>query len=214
MQAHAERFRKITTDWDIVERQLKQAELLQGEVVIAAVNELRYAGRRLADAHHYGTVDPEVIGKTEDELSALVVVALTDTEQYCQRAHHDAVDSQIFFLGGYIDLLEARVGPETLVVAIPHYLQKRRVLQDISKIIVESRGDRQNRASYYQQVAEDLLPDLLDLYWTLKSSEAIVFKMKRRGQIMFWSGIAGWALAIPSMYIAVSQFYRWFPFGP
>ena len=45
-------FRALIEQWNIAERRIKKAEQVRGnEVVSSAIFELRYAGRKLIDAH-------------------------------------------------------------------------------------------------------------------------------------------------------------------
>jgi hypothetical protein len=40
------RLGEVAARWNAIERRMKEIELFRGEAMIAAVNELRYAGRR------------------------------------------------------------------------------------------------------------------------------------------------------------------------
>lgn len=73
----------IHDEWNRAEEAIKAAEQVNGKVILPAVKELRYAGRRIVEALH-------LIGAGDDDEAAK---RLQDAEFNCYRARHDAIDA-------------------------------------------------------------------------------------------------------------------------
>ena len=139
--AAKEDFSRLLTQWARVELWLKRAEQINGEAIIPAINELRYASRQLFNAlrlFHPAPLTEQDIRKIERR----IIIA----EQYLLNAEHDIYDSIVTFYRAVINDIEARFGRNIIT---SHFITYPLLLQHIRKceaLIADSRYNYENRA--------------------------------------------------------------------
>lgn len=192
-------FARIADEWDKAEKLIKTAEVTRNEVVLASINELRYAGRRLVDALRAADAcraDPNCV-KSKEDLNRYV----SETLSFCQRALHDAVDAIILHVRTQIETYDNTFGPSLLAEKFPVIIEMKTVLRAAEKLIVLSREDRMTRGEEYEKLALDQIPKLLDSCDQLEANRALLLELsqeKRRAEAKadrrFWIGLLGGAL--------------------
>jgi hypothetical protein len=156
------RLAAIAARWNNVEPRTKEVELLRGETIYAAVNELRYTGRKIADVLLLvaeGKEDPETLAKINEQL----VVA----ENYLINADHDLTDSAVLFVGIRIKRIIEAHGLKKVIGVAPEYKELSQILEEAKSVVIKSRGDRANRTEVYAKLAEHHVPKLVTLYGEL-----------------------------------------------
>jgi hypothetical protein len=144
----------LSREWSAAEQAIKIAEVITISGIAPAVMELRYAGRRMADALEAET--PEI----KERL-------LRDAAIHCQRARADAVDASIVVMRDATNRLSLKnlsdADRDTLI-------QLRTKLADAFDIVVSSRRSLEHRGEQYADL-EALLPELFALYRALPKTE-------------------------------------------
>lgn len=158
------RLAAIAARWNDVERRMKEVELLRGETILAAVNELRYTGRRIADV---------LLLLSEDcpEESMLVKIDehLIVAENYLINADHDLTDAAVLFVSLRVQRIIEAHGIKKLKATSPDFDPLSSTLDEAKRIVIESRGNRQARTEFYDRLARDHVPKLIQLYKSLTS---------------------------------------------
>lgn len=178
---------KIYDEWNRAERDIKQAEQVCSEVINPAVNELRYAGRRLVDA----------IGRTNNGGAAKDIDALlTDALFDCHRARHDAVDAATSKIAIDLDVFREKLGIDVVLQAFSDFPALVEEVDSVRQKIVASRSARDRRENIYSGIEALDFPALVKNYNRLKSSEPIMRELAMRHRrerlkntIFGWIGI-------------------------
>ncbi len=213
-------FSRIADEWDKAEKLIKTAEVTRNEVVLASINELRYAGRRLVDALRAADAcraDP-ACQKSKEELNRYV----SETLSFCQRALHDAVDAIILHIRTQIQEYDKSFGPALLAEKFPVILEMKTTLRGAEKLVVLSREDRLTRGEEYEKLALHQIPKLLEWCDQLEANQALLLELteeKRRSEQKtdrrFWMTLIGGAiLGLISgmiMLLAKGEYDRRFP---
>lgn len=187
---------KIRAEWDRSEGTIKTAEQAVGEAVIPALKELRYAGRRLADAIL-------LIGQPtrRKDLADL----LADAHFNCHRARHDAIDAATDAMLKRLDAAIDKLGDDIVSQHFPEAITLAARLAEIQTRITESRVDRDNRDAIYAAIEG---VDLLELHNGFKrflySRERMMRTASRRRWGRFWGVIA----VVVSILVALGSLAR------
>ena len=120
----------------------------------ASVLELRYAGRKLIEAHRH-----RVNGELDLSLSKLAD-AYYDT---C-RAQHDAIDAATSHMTSDLERIVKKVSPKIVAGLFPRYAELHVSLGKIRKKIQKSRLNREDRAATYDTIAAANLEETIDLF--------------------------------------------------
>jgi hypothetical protein len=152
--------------WMRAEEVLKITERIKNETFIPSIKELRYASRRIVQAH----VDFHNNKATDEQIT----VHLTEATENCRKAQHDAVDSAINFVHEQLDKLSEQVGLAVLSKAFPRYVELRRVIRTIDERIVASRTNRCDLDDEYEAIKKDHLIEMVDLYCEMECSEDVI----------------------------------------
>lgn len=180
-----ERISALATQWDHIEKRLKEAENVRREVVHAAVNELRYAGRALVDVWHLP------IDTQSDEEAARLDEKITVAEQYLMNSNHDITDGVCFVLHSKVqDLLEfvPRRKIRKEFPDLDNFLQK---LDEANDIVTESRETRKDRKEKYEYLEKTYVPYLLENFKLLDYAER---KAEQRLLRSRWFSIFGYVV--------------------
>lgn len=187
-------FDRIADEWDKAEKLIKTAEVTRNEVVVASVNELRYAGRRLVDAlraHEACRADPTCT-KSQEDLKRYV----SETLSFCQRALHDAVDAIILHVRTQIGEYEKEFGYVILADKFPDIIDIKKTLKDAEQLVILSREDRMRRAEEYDKLAVDAVPQLLAHCTGLEANrgllQELVAEKRNAGRAAKWGEPKHW----------------------
>lgn len=197
----------IYGEWNRAEGDIKQAEQVCAEVVNPAINELRYAGRRLIDA-----IGSAYAGKDHAHVKALLTDALFD----CHRARHDAVDAATSKIAIDLVIYPDKLGIDVVLQAFPHFSDLVGEVDALREKIVASRTIRENRENIYTGIETVDFPSLVASYNRFKASEPIMRelaernrKAKARDRLL---GIGGVLIGVISLAVTVASWL--FPRSP
>lgn len=155
----------ILEEWDKAEGLIKTAELTCGSVIFPAIQELRYAGRRLIDGLHELKVNPE----SEEGLKYL-----QDAHFDCLRARHDAIDASISKITSNIEIASSELGADVVLKAFPDFSKLMHCLFEVRSKIELSRRDRENRDATYTSIEASELKTIFPLYKQFCTSEEMM----------------------------------------
>ncbi len=191
-------FSDIRREWDTAEEVIKVAEQVTADVVIPAIMELRYAGRRLVDA-----LNAHANGCSGDEICALVEDARFD----CHRARHDAIDAALTQMAIDTDNLARQVGYDVVHNSFPDFVNFVERLDEARTSIVKSRGNRADRNAIYTAISSGDFPGLVQDYKALRRSRTVMEIILGRKKLGVWVGIMwGAIIAIPGYVLG---WYFW-----
>jgi len=198
------KLREVAEHWNRVEIRIKRAEKICSYPIIPAINELRYAGRQLADVLELLTA-----GSDGDQA---IYDKITIARQYLYNADHDVTDALIDFVKREVDEATERYGYDYIRKHYPHLDALEDELERVNTLASDSRGDRQNRAPVYakiQQIVEKP-GGIVDKYRKYKKFEPkIIYDallVQRRAKLMERLAVAGAAASILSLALAVATF--------
>lgn len=149
MQSIEDMLSQIAAEWDKAEKLIKRAERIRSQVVMASVNELRYAGRRLVDAWRLKDAaehDP----KQREIFNSYV----NDSLLACNRAQHDAIDAMVLFLQKVVAKYEEEFGLTLLAEKYPRIFDIKATLRLADDLITDSREHRDTRDEDYDRIAQ------------------------------------------------------------
>jgi hypothetical protein len=185
---------KIRSEWDLAEEDIKLAEQVCNDIIVPAVKELRYGGRRLIDLIQQVSANPS---------SPDAQKLLADAEFDCLRARHDAIDAAVSKIAIQLALMEEKLTLEVVLQVAPEYRQIALKVVEIKKKIRVSRKDRTNRVNIYAVIETADFPNLVDAYNAMRLSEPLMIRLAKRsrwrdfyGKWGFWIGVAGLGLAL------------------
>jgi hypothetical protein len=200
---------KLTKAWDRAERSIKSAENVCEDVVSPAVNELRYAGRKLVESWQL-----LLAGKAEDANERL-----RDALFDCCRAEHDAIDAATATMAMRTLNATHSMGFDAVLRSFPDFPQLTRAIAAIQRLAEESRAERNNRQATYALMQEAQFPELLRLYRAFLDSEDMMrglAKVERRNalrsRIMFWVGLVSLVVALAGLGVGILAWRL--PVGP
>lgn len=187
----------IRTEWNQAEEDIKLAEQVCNNVVVPAIKELRYAGRRLADILYYVTTDAD-----EEKVHELLVDARFD----CHRARHDAIDAATAKIAIQFEIMVDKLQHEVILAVFPTFPALVQDLQSIRKKIAKSRKNRENREAIYTSVEAADFPALVTSYTQLLASEAIMKGMAKRNRARDFFGKWGFIVGVAAFIFALITF--------
>jgi hypothetical protein len=138
--------KSIQDEWNKAEEDIKTAEMVVQNIVIPAIKELRYGGRRVIDVLMAITGNPE--NPDHDRITAL----LDDARFDCHRARHDAIDAATAKIAADLEIMVEKLGCESILPAFPSFPSLYRNLTDIRDQICKSRRNRDNREAIYSVI--------------------------------------------------------------
>lgn len=101
---------ELAKEWNRIEGRAKEIESFRGEAIMASINEMRYAGRRVVDF----LVATNQEGLSEAQITEHLVVART----YLVNADHDLTDAVIFFVHQRFAAIQKRHGRQKNMQAV------------------------------------------------------------------------------------------------
>jgi hypothetical protein len=175
LNKYRERLQRLFGRWRELEPRIKEAELISGSVAIPAINELRYAGRRLFEA--WLIADQEHVSKEDEER---FYEHILQAEQYFNNADHDLTDGLVlFFLRASRNILEKWGAPKATEM-YPRFIAWNEKINECREVIISSRGNRHNRFDDYNRLKDHLLPELITEYKNITRSEELYVRRDRR----------------------------------
>lgn len=168
---------EVVVAWNEAERVIKKAELLDSKVVMAAINELRYAGRRIADAILAANGNNHDDGKT-------AVQYIQDAHFRCLCAQHDAVDAALFFLNRRIDAIENTFGFGTITKYFPDYTNFLAERDAVAGLVERTRADRTQRATLYKEIVGEMISPESSSPSESLSNEEIIEIIDKKGETL------------------------------
>ena len=175
----------IREEWNNAEEVIKEAEIVDGEVVIPAIYELRYAGRRIVDAY-------EAWSRPDREQS---LKYLHDAYFNCFRARHDAIDAATAKIAEDIDMLRRDIGPGAVLSYYPDYAALAMDLYETRSKIASTRRERNDRDKVYKTIAEVDLPSLRKRHTELMWHQETLIRLQVRRRLV-GAGAIGAAVLI------------------
>ena len=184
--------------WKRAEEALKKTERLRAETMMAAVGELRYAGRRFVDAmdimrecHEKGT--PIGDGATFEKIRCHLIEA----SENCVKARHDAIDAAVLFIHLRIEKLVESVGSIEVRIHFPKFSLLADEIKAIDKRIIASRKNRKTLEDEYDSIIDGHIDKVVNFYKELAESEQAIRsalsaqqeKEKREGRRNFYIGL-------------------------
>lgn len=164
MQQFADKLAELATTWNRIERRAKEYEHFQNGANVAAINEMRYAGRRIVDAI-------AILAKNGNELE--VRDHLVVAESYLVNADHDVTDGICFVVMRRLDRVIKRYSRERIAKHYPAFWETYALVVKAQKIVQGSREDRALRKAEYAKLAEEYLPKFDELYSVLINEPAL-----------------------------------------
>jgi len=193
-------YAQICHEWDEAEKDLKNAEQVCGEVVIPAIKELRYAGRRLAQA-----LQLQSSGGDRDAVEKLLQDACFD----CHRARHDAIDAATAQISKVLDIATDKLGYDVVMATFPDFAGMMTQLNELRAKIVSSRGSAKTRDEIYELIEASDFPELVASFHRFQSFEPIMLKMagKRRALNLITIAIGVIAIIATLVDIALHELH-------
>lgn len=201
MQLSAEQadlLNSIAEEWNQAEEDVKVAEQICNEIVVPAIKEMRYAGRRIVDV-----ITKMHAGERVEEIEALLREARFD----CHRARHDAIDAGTSKIAIDLEIMVKKLGAEVILPVCPGFPALFKQLRDVRVKIRASRKDRNNRAAIYQVIESIDFPKFVDEFNKMRDSEDIMKGMAKRRRRSEAIGVGGTVLGIVGVVLAVIFWY-------
>ena len=157
--AAKERFSRLLLQRTRIELWLKRAEQINGEAIIPAINELRYASRQLFNALRLFEPGP----LTEQDIYK-IDRRITIAEQYLLNSEHDIYDSIITFYRAVINDIGTRYGRNIIT---SHFISYPLFLDHVIKaeeLIADSRYNYENRAVNYKRIRDTHIPEITAMH--------------------------------------------------
>jgi len=187
---------RIRAEWDRAELTIKTAEQAVGAAIIPALKELRYAGRRLADA-----IALIGIASRKRELADL----LADAHFNCHRARHDAIDAATDAMLKRLDAAIEKLGDDVVSQHFPDAMSLAAKLTEIQARIAGSRGDRENRDAIYSAIEGVELPELHTSFRGFLYSRDRMMRTARRRR---WRSFVSWVVLAIGLILTAGSLAR------
>lgn len=174
------KYSEFVESWEKAEEVLKKVERIKNEAFLPSINELRYAGRRIVQAHseHKNVLKSEVgEGLMTCGLTDHVDTHITEAIENCRKARHDAIDSAINFVHERLDTIVDSFGIVLVNQSFPEYRKLRGLMRDMDRKIVESRRGRTQMDDMYEEIKREHLDKMVELYCSLEDSDEVLRKI-------------------------------------
>jgi hypothetical protein len=194
---------EVLREWNKAEKAIKQAENVDGEVVIPAIFELRYAGRRLIEALECKDKDP-----------GRAIELIRDTLFFCHRSRHDAIDAATSKMAGDLGVATEYLSAAILMQNFPDFSEFYAEMLAVRQRMAESREKRNDRDAIYASIEANNLDRLVELYSRFRACEPLMLRAMeqenadreqnrnaaRRGNVI---GIVGVVVAVIGIIVGV-----------
>jgi hypothetical protein len=191
---------EIAAEWGVAEEEIKLAEQIHKKVVFPAIKELRYAGRRLADA---------LAAIARDAPQKEILDYLADARFGCHCARHDVIDASILKIAVDLDLMLKKLGHEAVLAAYPQYAELVSRVQGTQYEIAVARKKRDERRDIYQEIQKAEFPNLVREFNKVKSNEPLMKRIAGRTKfhryLAYALGVVGILIGIAGIIIAFAR---------
>lgn len=203
--AARERLKELSETWNRLEARAKSAEQFREEAIVAAINEMRYAGRRIVDI--LMALEGNGWNYTERIQEDMVVA-----RNYLANADHDITDGIIFFAHKRIRRVLEWYGIKRVRSLCPEYEKLYPELLNAQSLIQLSREDRSTRNAEYDKLATDYVPKLMALHQTMKSILALRLEddfphrlsiLRRNIAFVEWVAVISGLIGITAFVLAI-----------
>jgi uncharacterized protein YdcH (DUF465 family) len=171
-------FADIVAKWNAIEQRLKEAEQICGDAVVAAINELRYAGRQFVDAMMI-----YLKGDLSAEQQVSIEKHLNHVQYNLMNADHDCTDAVCLYFHERVKRIQKEYGFELIVKYLPEYQELFDRMDGANKEIARSREDRQNRLVIYRTLADFHIPRLYEFDQKILTCEPLMLAYKRKTRL-------------------------------
>jgi len=214
MDDHGRHLAALSTLWNKIERRLKEAEQLRGEAIVASINEMRYAGRRIVDVLHLQTLT--ATEKRTIEIFEHLVVA----KNYLINADHDVTDSICFFVHKRVRRTVEKYGVETVSELCEGFAALYPRIKEVDLLVQKSRETRIERNDAYDELEKNYIPKVTKLYERLITIPELYISdgedwrgLRRRVNFIKWLAIIASVFGIiGTILTTVSWIYPWSDF--
>lgn len=197
-----EKLKIIADRWNLIEKRLKITEKYRLEVDIPAINELRYAGRKI--------VDVLVLLHSEDynnKTEKIISDNIAHAEQYCMNSEHDLTDGVCTFFNTKMEQVINDYGYDNVCVYFSQTSEIMAMLKEVKEVISVSREDRVKRAEAYKRLEAEFVPKFIDFHNQLVASEKIMLLSKttreRKEKISKISVVISITIGISGIFISI-----------
>jgi hypothetical protein len=164
MREYTERLAALASHWNAVEGRIKSYEHFAGGANAAAINELRYAGRRIVDVLALIAANAD-----SEKINEECVIA----ESYIVNADHDVTDGIAFIVMQQVNRVIEKHGKDTIAEHYSDFWEVYPMVLKAQKIVQGSREDRPNRKADYIVLSNEYLPKLMDLHDKIAGIKAL-----------------------------------------
>lgn len=195
----------LAKHWNELEARTKEAEQFREEPLVAAINEMRYAGRRIVDVL---AILEKNGGRHDDEVEENLIVA----KNYLINADHDVTDGICFFAHRRLRRVIEWHGVEKIKKFCPEFEEFYPEIIKAQSIIRTSREDRSKRKSEYDRLAKEYIPKLIAFHEKIKGIldlrlvddiPAQLNILQRNVQTVAWIALFGSVASILSLILYV-----------
>lgn len=173
---------EIRAEWNQAEEDIKLAEQVCDEVVLPAIKELRYAGRRIVDALN------EMAGERQEKR---ISEYLQDAKFDCHRARHDAIDAATSRMQVTLKLMADKLSKNVILKACPDFAKFWGQLSEANDTIVQTRGpNRENRDQLYAGLEQINFKQLVGDFGKIQRAEPIMIALAREDKLTRWISYA------------------------
>lgn len=190
---------QMVVEWNKAEEDIKIAENVCNNIIIPAVKELRYAGRRVIDA-----LQKSAKGDTEGA-TRLLGDACFD----CHRARHDAIDAATSKIALDIEVMIKKIKYESILPAFPEFHKLVANLNNVRSRISESRGNRESREAIYSLLEASDFAALVRQYNDLRAAEPIMIKLAKRSRGRDALAVVGLVAGVIGTIVSFPSFIAW-----
>ena len=187
----------LCDEWNRAEEWIKRGETICRNVLAPSINEMRYAGRRIADAC-------EARGRGDHGAAEAYI---GDALQDLIRARHDVIDAIVGFISDSANDCRLRLGADNLQKHFPEYGALFGLLKTMLDTIALSRAERAGRNKIYETMMRDDLPRLQEMYRAMEESlpaiQENIKKESRKNLYVILFGIAGIIIGVAGITIGV-----------
>ncbi len=193
---HLDLLKSIQDEWNHAEEDIKTAEMVVQKIVIPAVKELRYAGRRIVDVLMLLTSQPDAPDLTR------IQKLLDDANFNCHKARHDAIDAATAKIAADLSIMAEKLGYDAILPAYPQFPALYVDLNRVRDKITTSRRARDNRDAIYASIEIVDFPALVDSFTRMSTCEPMILALAKKGRRNHFFGKYGLIVGIIGVIIA------------
>lgn len=148
------RFSELKDSWAIVEDLIKKAKKVHPGIGTAAINELRYGGRKVIDAFiAYQQQQQDNDNNINDNnINEHLIEAKLDI----LKARHDVIDETVNFCNASFIWAREKIGGRDIQESSSASKKLLSKINDMQKLIQESRAKREDRKKIYKNIGGDI----------------------------------------------------------